>query len=318
MTRLGRGLICLFVVLAWGVTAQAQGRVEHDVVYGMYSGLALLMDVHHPDRPNGRGIVCIAGSGWTGPLGLDARPLKDSPIIGDWAQRLTEAGYVVFAVNHRSTPRFPYPAAVEDVQRAVRWVRANSKRLGVDRERIGAMGGSSGGHLASMVGVLDGTGMQNDADPVNRFSSKIQAVVALYAAFELKRIKTVRGMEALALFVGPVPNGSADAVENERYAAASPITHVTADDAPHLLFHGDLDDTVPFEQSQLMQTALKRAGVAVDFVPVPRGKHGRNFGFEPGSADLPDYIGKAVSWFDSYLRKEPPPNRRLQPTAPAR
>ena len=88
------------------------------------------------------------------PLGLDARQLKESPVIGDWSKRLTDAGYVVFAINHRSTPRFPYPAAVEDAQRAVRWVRVNAARFGIDPDHIGAQGGSSGGHLASMLGVL--------------------------------------------------------------------------------------------------------------------------------------------------------------------
>jgi len=144
-----------------------------------------------------------------------------------------------------------------------------------------------------MLGVLDGAGAPADPDPVNRMTSKVQAVVALYAGLDLARIKTARGVEALTLFLGPL--------HNKRYAEASPITYVTSDDAPFLLFHGDMDDTVPFEQSQVMQAALKKAGVRVEFVPVPGGRHGRNFGFEPDDKRLPDYIGKGVDWFDTHL-----------------
>src|SRR5919198_61382 len=90
-------------------------NVERNVVYGMYSGLALLMDVYRPDQPNGYGIVHISGSGWSAPLGLDARPLKASAHVETEALPLVEAGYTVCSINHRATPRFPYPAAVETV-----------------------------------------------------------------------------------------------------------------------------------------------------------------------------------------------------------
>ena len=110
----------------------------------MYSGLALLMDVYHPETPNGYGIVFISGSGWTRALSLDATPLKESGQEEIYAVPLAAAGYTVFGINHRASPRFRHPAHVEDAQRAVRFVRHYADRFGIDPDRIGAMGGSSG------------------------------------------------------------------------------------------------------------------------------------------------------------------------------
>jgi acetyl esterase/lipase len=302
-----RLLLSTWVIAAMMVIpATAQTKVERNVVYGMHSGLALLMDVYHSDRPNGRGIVCIPGSGWNMPLGYDAVPLKDRPAVAGW-RALTQSGYTLFVINHRATPAFQYPAPVEDAQRAVRFVRANARRFGVSADHIGALGASSGGHLAAMLGTLDGKGDQDDADAVNRFSAKVQSVVAIYGAFDLKGIPTVLGGPAVALFVGARPvRGSAppNSADVRRFVAASPITYVTGDDAPFLLFHGDADETVPFDQSRLMDEVLKKAGVAVTFVPVPGGGHGENFLLKPGDPRLPDVIGQAAKWFDKHLRQD--------------
>jgi acetyl esterase/lipase len=160
--------------------------------------------------------------------------------------------------------------------------------------------------LAAMVGVLDGAGNPSDPDPVNRIGSKVQSVVATYGAFDLKKIKTVIGGPAVALFVGvrPIADDSpTTTVEYLQYASASPITYITRDDPPFLLFHGDADETVPFEQSQLMEAALQKVSIPVKFVPVPGGRHGRNFQFQPGDSRLPDYIGEAGRWFNSHLRE---------------
>ena len=142
----------------------------------MYSGLALLMDVHHPEKPNGYGLVLIPGSGWHTSQAYDARPLKDGPsAIFVSVPPLLNAGYTLFLINHRSAPRFRYPAAVEDVQRAVRFVRFHAKEYGISAERVGAVGYSSGAHLAALLGLLDGAGNPADLDPVNRVSARVQS-----------------------------------------------------------------------------------------------------------------------------------------------
>jgi acetyl esterase/lipase len=163
----------------------AQARVDKNVVYGMYSGLALLMDVYRPAQPNGIAIVAIQGSGWYSPMRYDAAQLKASREVASHAERFAKAGYTVFAINHRQAPRFRYPAPIEDAQRAVRFVRFHASDYGITSDRIGAWGSSSGGHLVELLGTMDGKGDASDSDPVNRLSGKVQAVVALFAPSDL-------------------------------------------------------------------------------------------------------------------------------------
>ena len=274
--------------------AGAEERVERNVVFGMYSGLALLMDVYYPENPNGYGIVFISGSGWTRELGLDATPLKESGQEEIYAVPLAAAGYTVFGINHRASPRFRHPAHLEDAQRAVRFVRHHADEFGIDPDRIGAMGGSSGGHLVSMLGVLDGKSGGEDASPVNRESAKVQAVVARAAPTDL----TLSSSGSVHPLFGFRRSARKDSVESQRFVAASPVTHVTADDPPVLLIHGDADDVVSYENAEVMKAALDGAGVPVDLLRVPGAGHGPTF---PGAVNPPDYIGAMIEWFDRYL-----------------
>lgn len=304
MRRRFHGLLVLITLLVTA-PAMAQTKVEQNVVYGMYSGLALLMDVYVPAQSNGHAILCIPGSGWNMPLGYDAPPLKQRMVGASNWRGLMDAGYTLFVINHRATPAFQHPAAVEDAQRAVRFIRANANRFGITSDRIGALGASSGGHLAAMLGTLEGTGDPGDSDPVNRLSAKVQSVVAIYGAFDLKGIQTPIGGPAVALLLGARPaRGTAppNTAESRRFAEASPITHVTPDDAPFLLFHGNADQTVPFEQSRIMESVLKKAGLTVSFIPVPGGGHGTDFLLKPGDPRLPDVVGQASKWFDTHLK----------------
>src|SRR5689334_6203854 len=112
---------------------------QSNVVFGTYSGLALLLDVYKPASSNGYGIVVVPGSGWHTGLPYNANLLKQSEEFSLYIQKLSAAGYTMFVVTHRAAPRFHYPDAVEDVQRAVRYVRQNAGRYGLDKDRIGAL-----------------------------------------------------------------------------------------------------------------------------------------------------------------------------------
>src|SRR5262245_12830840 len=154
-------------------TAAAEPRVENNVVYGMYSGLALLMDVHYPDKPNGLGVVVIPGSGFHAQQVYGATPLKTGlSVTFVYTRPLLDAGYTLFVMNHRQAPRFRYPAPIEDAQRAVRFIRGHAPDYGVRSDRIGAIGASSGGYLATMLGLLAGDGNQTDSDEVERLSGR--------------------------------------------------------------------------------------------------------------------------------------------------
>jgi acetyl esterase/lipase len=271
--------------------------IEKNVVVGMYSGLALVMDVHRPENPNGLGIVHISGSGWMRPLAYDAEPLSESQ-VDIYGQPLVDRGYTVFSLNHRATPRFQFPAPLEDVQRAVRFIRYHAAEYAIDPDRIGAIGGSSGGHLSVMLGVLDGRGDPDDPDPVNRVGAKVQTVVARAPLTDLARIETPEGIGFVALLMGARPSSDAASAESRAYFDASPVNHVSADDPPVLLIHGGQDGLVPFEQSELLSRALEAAGVETRLIRISGGDHGPTF---PGAVDPPDYVGAIVDWFDRHL-----------------
>jgi len=249
------------------VAAQTpEGDIERNVVYGIVGGAALLMDVHRPSEPNGIGLVWIWGSGWQAdePYGMSQLKNRGLP------PGVLDLGYTVFAINVRGTPMFRYPAPVEDARRAVRFIRHYAARWGIDPDRLGGWGGSSGAHLVSMLATMDGEGRIDTEDPVERESSKLQAVVARAAPTDLSRFDG-RGIDALALFIGaPVRPG------NPKYREASPVTYASPDDPPALLIHGDADVTVPFEQSEFLFAALQAQGVETRLIRVPGGGHGAN------------------------------------------
>ena len=297
-------LASALALLGASLTAGAQVRIEKNVVYGMYSGLALLMDVFHPGEPNGYGVIFISGSGWTRELSLDATPLTETGQEEIYALPLAEAGYTVFNINHRAAPRFRHPAPLEDVQRAARYVRHHADDYGIEANRIGAMGGSSGAHLVAMLGVMDGDGDPDDPSPVNRESAKVQTIVTRAAPLDL------RDDPDAPLFGFRGNAGNEGSAEYQLMKEASPIVYVTPDDPPFLLIHGDADPVVPYERSVEMRAVLNEVGIDAELITVEGGGHGPRFEStvivdgrpvrrEPENA--PDYIGAMIDWFDRYL-----------------
>jgi acetyl esterase/lipase len=211
---------------------------------------------------------------------------------------LVDAGYTLFTVNHRATPRFQYPAAVDDVQRAVRFVRHYAKDYSIDPYRIGAMGGSSGGHLVSMLGVLDGKGDPNDESPINRESAKVQCVAARAAPSDFLH-RYGQGASSWFLGVEIREDTEPESAEYRIAAEASPISHVSPDDPPFLLLHGDADTSVPISNTETFSAVLRAAGVEVKVLRIPGAGHG------PGVLRIKehgvDYIAEIVEWFDQHL-----------------
>ena len=296
------------------VAATSSARTEANVVYAMRGGLAMLMDVHYPSQSNGYGIVFISGSGWHAALSYDATPLKDSGFARRYVPPLTAGGFTVFVINHRAAPRYRYPMPLEDAQRAVRFVRRNAATFGIDAERIGGVGGSSGGHLISMLGVLDGHGDLGSQDPIERESAKLQAVFARAAPTDLTKVRrrfssaSVSSLMGLRLGRNDPPN----TVEHRTFWEASPAAHVSPDDPPFLLVHGTADDRVPYERSTEFAARLRADGIATEVVTVDGGGHGATF---PGAPSPPDYLGAMVTFFETHLSRgatsshSPPPER---------
>lgn len=301
-----RGALALLALIpaasfAAGKPAPA-GDVERNVIYGMHSGAALLLDVHRPAKPNGYGVVFVAGSGWQADPAYGARPIKETQ-VDLWGPPLTTAGYTVFAVNHRGAPAYHYPAALDDVERAIRFVRANARRYGIDGARLGGLGGSSGGNLIALAALRAAPGRGDDPDVVNREPATLQAIVLRAAVTDLRNLPTAQGAYYVVSYMETPPGDSAAA--RALYEAASPVTQVRTGAPPTLLIHGDADDLIPYQLSVDMENALRRAGTPAKLLNVPGGVHGADFG-AGGKArpDWPNYYAETVAWFDRYLRSQ--------------
>jgi acetyl esterase/lipase len=282
--------------------ASAQARVDKNVIYGMHSGLALLLDVHQPGQPNGYGVIFVNGNAWQSSLAYGGASLKDNE-TPEWIPALLRGGYTVFNINHRTTPRFHFPAPVEDVQRAVRFVRHNARRFGIDPARIAGVGGSSGGHLIGLVAMLDAPGIADDGDPVNREPATLQCLVLRSAPADLTRMvgSSTIATAAVVTFVGRLPTPNAD--DQKIFRAASPIAQVSPTAPATLLVHGDADDTVPYQQSVAFEAALVAAKVPVRVIRVPAGLHNWDFGARgTPHSQFPEILTQIVGWLDQHLK----------------
>jgi acetyl esterase/lipase len=239
------------------------GMALRDVIYCTLDGLPLRMDILYPFTGYGPWpvVIYIHGGAWMGGSKIDFSGDIDLPA-------LRQAGYMTVAVSYRLAPEYPFPAMIEDIKCAVRYLRANADEYNLDPNRIGARGSSAGGHLVSLLGLADESAGW-DVGPYLDQSSRVQAVVDMYGPTDL-------GDPA---FSGPVRHaifallGVSDPTD-ELLALASPLTYVTPDDPPFLILHGDQDDLVNLGQSQKLYDALAKAGVPAELIIVQGAGHG--------------------------------------------
>lgn len=281
-----------FVLLSVCVTVYAEEKVapkiEPDVVYGHKDGLAMTFDVHRPEKEaNGAAILFMVSGGWYSVWGP---PEQLRPMFGAFLDR----GYTVLAVRHGSSPRYKIPEAVADVRRAVRYVRLNAEELGIDPDRLGVMGMSAGGHLSLMLGTTGDDGDAKATDPVDRESSRVQAVVALVPPTDL-RVAVWEAPESLPAYRN-FPALDMPLAEAEKQ---SPLVQVTADDAPSLVMMGGKDDLVPPRHGEWIDAAFEKAGVERRLMVLPDAGHNL---FTPGSAG--DVQRAMVEWFDKHLAEK--------------
>ena len=212
------------------------------------------------------------------------------------AVKLAEHGYVAATANYRLAPRNQFPAAVQDVKAAVRFLRANAAKYQIDANHIGALGGSAGGHLVLMLGLTAGVEEFEGSGPNRDQSSAVQCVVDEYGPtdFTQSYSKSVDAAEVLPKFLG----GDLD---HERLAhmRSSPLNWVTPNAAPILAIHGTADPYVAYEQSLWMIERLIAAGVPAELETISGAGHG----FKGADAQRAD--DRAFAWFDKYLKPQP-------------
>lgn len=275
MRLTGTSFVLLFVSLVAGAQAPAP-VITPDVVYGHKDGLAMTFDVYTPASSNGAGVLFMVSGGW---VSTWAPP---ESAINRFAPLLNK-GFTVFSVRHGSSPRYKVPDAAADVERAVRYIKINAAKFGVDPNRLGAFGGSAGGHLSLMLGLDPDAGDAQARDVVLRGPSGVAAVVAYFPPVDL------RG------WTGPNEDFPALDFVPDRAPSVSPILYVTKDDPPTLLIHGDQDKLVPISHSQKLHAALKGAGVTTEFVTIEGGGHGFTGEHNRRATEL------MVAWFERHL-----------------
>jgi acetyl esterase/lipase len=247
-----RGTLFLAAVLAMGVARADEPltvELKTDVEYGQVGDEKLLLDLASPpkgDKPR-PALIFIHGGGWAGGRKEDST---------EFAKAFAAEGYVAVSVGYRLAPKHHCPAQIEDCKCAVRWMRAHAEELGVDPERIGAIGASAGGHLAMMLGTMDkGDGLDESGGWTDQ-SSKVQAVVNYVGPTDLMGTLPPVSQGILKNWLG----GTREE-KKELAVQASPVTYVNAGDAPSLSFMGTKDPLVPHEQGIIWANKLTEAGV---------------------------------------------------------
>jgi acetyl esterase/lipase len=278
----GAGLIArallLGALLAGNASAQSVTVVEN-VEYAPGLQLNVFEPAERGTTPR-PAVVLIHGGGWTS--------LDKSTMTG-MGNFLARKGFVAFSVDYRlyDGTKNRWPAQLDDVQRAVRWVRANASTYGVNAERIGAFGHSAGGQLAALLGMEDTR--DNSDTALSRYSSRVQAVVDASAPSDFTAEKGHESVTFLTGFLG------ADSSRHEVWQDASPVNHAMKGDAPFLVVHGTNDPSVPIARAQELVDTLQAKGVPVSFVKIDAGHV-----FETPAAKLQLAL-KTLAFFHQYL-----------------
>jgi len=303
---------------AAAATETKQFTRQFDIIYHKQDGYALTMEKVEPTSgKNGAAIIMVMSGGWfsnhnfTQPHDADKlpNPFKEN------AAELLQRGYTLFYVVHGTQPKFTVREILEHMSAAVRHIRHNAGKYGIDPNRIGITGGSAGGHLSLMQGTKGGDGT-SDGNGEAAQSTRVQAVVSYFPPTDFVNY----GNEGVFFdeVVREVLNGSNPFLcaldyleldsENVRwnkvtdkerlashYKFIAPLYHVTKDDAPTLILHGDADKLVPIQQAELIVEEFEEAGVPHRLYVKEGGDHGW-----PGSEAEANMV---ADWFDKYLRE---------------
>ena len=283
------------------VSADEPFTRREDVIYGRKFGTALTMDVFTPkEKPNRAAVIFVVSGGW-----FSAHEAINQGFVTPFVNK----GYTVFAVVHGSQPRFTIPEAIGDLHRSIRFIRSKADDFQIDPNRLGIVGASAGGHLSLMMGTSGQAENKDAKDPVDRQSSRVQAVACFFPPTDFlnwgESGVVALGTGPLAWLPAPFDFVESD-TKSKRFERItdddkmkkigreiSPITHVSADDPPMLISHGDKDKIVPIQQANIFIDKLKEHKILCELVLRPGADH--------GWATLGQDVNLFADWFDKHL-----------------
>lgn len=262
---------------SWGKSPTVEFDVKPDVVYGHKDGMALTYDVITPkENAKGLGLIFMVSGGW-----VSTWMPPEQMAVALFAPLLNE-GYTILPVRHGSSPRYVIPEIVGDVKLALKHISENADSYQIDRNKLGVFGFSAGGHLSLILGT------QTNHEGAPESHPRIAAVAAVFPPTDLGPY-----VEPDNPLREQFPALKFDPKQADRY---SPLKHVTKDDAPTLLVHGDKDELVPIWHSEKMEEALRANDVPVELIVIKGAAHGFD-----GAGNSRMFQGM-IGWFEQHLK----------------
>ena len=278
----------------WSVTNNSEIKKDDFTTrtFAAVDGNALEMDVYLPPnnvKSRGAGVIVIHGGSW------NAGGRNDFP---QWNRWLTEQGFAVFDVDYRLAPQPNWQTATGDVKCAILWIKRHAPEFQISPERLAVLGRSAGGHLALLAAYTAEdarlapncskteaeNNLESKANPPQIYNENVRAVASLYAPIDLlwgyenpANRFVIDGPATLRRFIGGNPNESVEI--KERFALASPTSHVSAQTPPTLIFHGGQDQLVRGENAYLLGEKLKESSVPHKIVFIGYAQHGFDYNF---------------------------------------
>jgi alpha-L-fucosidase 2 len=268
------------LLMSLSVGASARAELKTDIAFAKVGDVTLTLDAYVPDGPGPfPTAILVHGGGFT----KGDKTSYITPLF----KPLSDAGYAWFTINYRLAPQHRWPACMEDVETAIRWVRSHAAEYKVDVNRIALIGESAGGHLVSMGGIR----AQGDI--------AVAAVVPFYAPHDLfrraeQRKEISEGLAGLFGVSREVNDASLQTMKE-----GSPFYKLKAGLPPYLLIHGDKDDKVPYEQSVLFQEASRKLGNTCELITIPSGGHGMG-GWKAVPAGA-TYANEMITWLNKVM-----------------
>lgn len=266
-----------------------------------FENISLQMDILMPKREEKMPAVVYVPGGWF--INVNRTNALQERM------GLAEAGYVVASISYRVVPNDKFPAPLQDVKSAIRFLRANADRFGIDPERIGVMGGSAGGYLAAFAATTSG-GTEFDVGDNLDQSSAVKCAVDLFGLSDLTQVAadyseerqaahhSSGAMEALLVNGSAELGGTEGGILADRAAAekANPIAYINEKSAPMLLMHGDADTVISPSQTDILFQALVEGGVPAERYILHGAEHGGLYWAQD------ETINVIIGFFDKYLK----------------